>query len=192
MAVAPGATTGCDGSSFVMRLGWLRAVVPWSRHSYYGASMAGSVARLPGSTNGDDGVPPADVYRIAVEEYRFQAQHNWSRTQYLLGFNVAILAAGAAVAARPGPAAALVFLLGVVAAALSAVVVRTQHDYYRAARERVRRVENAVGVPSGQRLDTTATLGGRKRLVSVNQVVYLLLGAMAVGDTAGGVLVLLR
>ncbi|MEJ7741251.1 MAG: hypothetical protein WKF73_01150 [Nocardioidaceae bacterium] len=49
-----------------------------------------------------------------MEEYRFQAQYNWSRTQYLLGFNVAILVAGTVVAARPGRGAALVFLLGAI------------------------------------------------------------------------------
>jgi hypothetical protein len=48
--------------------------------------MAGTVARLPSNSQNGDGIPPADLYRIAVEEYRFQAKYNWSRTQYLLAF----------------------------------------------------------------------------------------------------------
>lgn len=97
--------------------------------------MAGSVARLPNGSRGNgDGVPPFEVYRMAVDEYRFQAQYNWSRTQYLLGLNVAVLAAATAVAATPGKGAVLVFAFGVVASILSALDVRTQHDYYRAAR----------------------------------------------------------
>ena len=36
------------------------------------------------------------LYEIAVEEYRFQVQLNWNRAQYLLGFNTAVIAAGAA------------------------------------------------------------------------------------------------
>ena len=147
--------------------------------------MAGSVARLPHEpTNGDD-LPPADLYKVSVEEYRFQAQFNWSRTQYLLGFNAVILTAAAAVASRPGQSAALVFVLGAAASLLSMAVVRTQHDYYRAARDRMRRVEEALGIPEDRRIDTTATLGERPRTVSVNQVVYLLLASMAVADLVG-------
>ncbi len=152
--------------------------------------MAGSVAPWPHEpTNGGD-LPPTDLYKLAVEEYRFQAQFNWSRTQYLLAFNAAILTAAAAVASRPGRSAALVFLLGVVAAVLSVTVVRTQHDYYRAARDRMRRLEEALGVAPDQRTDTTSTLGGRRRTLSVNQVVYLLLVAMAIANAVGSLIVL--
>lgn len=155
--------------------------------------MAGSVSRLPGGTPDDGGgVPPADVYKVAVDEYRFQAQYNWSRTQYMLVFNTGILAAATAVASRSGHSAALVFLLGVVVASVSVLVVRTQHDYYRAARDRMRRVEVAVGIPADQRTDSTSTLGGRRRTASVNQLVYLLLGAVALANGVGAVLIVLR
>lgn len=145
-----------------------------------------------GPTNGDDGIPPADVYKVSVEEYRFQAQYNWSRTQYLLIFNTAILAAASALSAQPGRGAALIFVLGVVAAVLSFFVVGAQHDYYRAARERMKRVEAAYGVPPDQRIDTTSTLGNRRRTISVNQVVYLLLTALGFAHATGAVAILLR
>ena len=153
--------------------------------------MAGSVARLPNESrgNGGDGVPPADVYKVAVEEYRFQAQYNWSRTQYLLALNAAILAASTAVASRPGHSAALVFALGIVTAALSSLVVRVQHDYYRAARDRMRRIEQAVAIPDDQRMDTTSTLGERRRFISVTQVVHLIFAAILVADVIGVVLI---
>lgn len=137
-------------------------------------------------------MPPGELYKVAVEEYRFQAQFNWSRTQYLLALNAAILTAAAAVASRPGHSAALIFLLGMVASVLSAVVVRTQHDYYRAARDHLRRVEEELAIPHSQRLDTTSALGGRSRLVSVNQVVYLLLFSLAVADAVGFAIVAAR
>ncbi len=127
---------------------------------------------------------------MSVEEYRFQAQFNWSRTQYLLAFNAAILTAASAVASRPGRSAAFVFILGAVAAMLSALAVRTQHGYYRAARDRMRRVEEALGVPFEQRIDTTSTLGHRRRAASVNQVVYLLLGGMTAADLVGCAVIL--
>jgi hypothetical protein len=147
--------------------------------------MAGSVAHLPHDPKNGDGLPPADLYKLSVEEYRFQAQFNWSRTQYLLAFNAAILTAAAAVASQPGRSAALVFVLGVAAALLSITAVRTQHGYYRAARDRMCRVEKAIGVPEDHRTDTTATLGKRSRAVSVNQIVYLLLASMAIANVVG-------
>jgi hypothetical protein len=153
--------------------------------------MAGSIAHLPPQPGGNGGLPPEEIYKTAVEEYRFQARYNWSRTQYLLGLNVAILAAGTAVATRPrGESASLVFILGIATAGLSFFVMRTQHDYYRAARNHMQRVEDDFGIPVNQRLDTTSTMGRRRRTLSVNQLVYFLLAAIALSEAVGVVLVL--
>ena len=154
--------------------------------------MAGNVAHLPSTPDGGDGVPPADLYKVAVEEYRFQAQYNWSRTQYLLAFNAGILAVAVGLAGQQGRLAALTFGLGLVAAVLSMFVVTVQHGYYRAARDHLRRVEERLGVPRDEKLDTTARLGGRSRKISVNLVVYLLLAAVAVADALGIAITLLR
>lgn len=174
--------------------GWSFA---WRRDSATVPGMGSPVTRQGGegdeaATSNNDGQPrisESDLYRSAVDEYRFQAQFNWSRTQYLLAFNTGILAAAAAVASRPGRSAALVFLLGTIAASLSLSVVRTQHDYYRAARDRMRRIEAAAGLTE-HGIDTTSTLGGRRRLLSVNQVVYLLLSSLVVANLVGALLVL--
>jgi hypothetical protein len=72
------------------------------------------------------------------------------------------------------------------------MVVGTQHDYCRAARDRMRRVETGLELPPEQRIDTTSTMGGRRRTVSVNQVVYLLLAFIAVADVIGIFLIILR
>lgn len=133
-------------------------------------------------------IPPADTYRIAVDEYRFQAQFNWARTQYLLAFNAAILAAAAGLSASAKTLASLVFGLGAFAAVLSIAVIWTQHGYYRQARDHLRRVEAALGVLGDLRIDTTPQLGQRSRLVSVTQVIYLLLAAIAAANIVGLVL----
>lgn len=152
--------------------------------------MTGSVSRIPnGTSDSGEPVPPADMYKVAVEEYRFQAQYNWSRTQYMLVFNTGIVAAATAVASRPGRGASLVYVLGFVSACLSLLIVRTQHDYYRAARDRMRRVESALNIPPDQRTDSTSTLGGRRRTASVTQLVYLLLTAVAAADVVGASLI---
>jgi hypothetical protein len=149
--------------------------------------MAGNVARLPSnSRGGDDGIAPADLYRIAVEEYRFQAQYNWSRTQYLLAFNAAILVVAVGLGSQAVPLDGLAFVLGFAASVLTVLVVRVQHGYYRAARDHMRRIEEDLSLDQRQRLDTTSTLGGRRsRVASVNQVVYLLLGILAAANLYG-------
>ena len=148
--------------------------------------MAGNVTRLPSnSRGGDDGITPADLYRIAVEEYRFQAQYNWSRTQYLLAFNAGILVVAVGLGSRAVPLDVLAFVLGFAASVLTVLVVRVQHGYYRAARDHMRRIEEDLSLDQRQRLDTTSALGGRRRVASVNQVVYLLLGALAAANLYG-------
>lgn len=80
--------------------------------------------------------------------------------------------------------------LGAFAALLSSIVHRTQHEYYRAARDRLRRVETLFDVPSEARVDTTGALGGRRVRLKVTVVVHLLLAAMLVAQVVGAVAVL--
>jgi hypothetical protein len=170
-----------------------RAVTSYPLDTGRSGSLRAMGASPMPRNNSSGPVPPEDVYRVAVEEYRFQATYNWTRTQYLLSLNVAVLVAAAAVASQDeGRGAGLIFLFGIAAAVLSSQVVRQQHDYYRAARDRMRRAEADLAVPASLRMDTTSTLGGRKRALSVNQLVYLLLGALAVSDVVGALLMLAR
>jgi len=140
--------------------------------------------------------PPGDtrtleIYKSAIDEYRFQTQLNWSRTQYLLALNVGILVAGAAIAANDRMAPALVFALGVIAGPMSILALRTQHEYYRAARSRMRRLEDALGLAADQRVDTTATMAGRRHpRASVTAVTELLIAAIIAADIAGIIITL--
>lgn len=138
------------------------------------------MSKLRPDGDSDDPLPPIDLYRLAVEEYRFQAEFNWKRTQYLLAFNAAILAAGLAVAGRFGGFAVPVFGLGIVACVLASLILRQQHSYYRAARTRMTRIEERWNIPDP--VDTTATLGQRKRSYSVTGLIHVLLAAIAIAD----------
>lgn len=149
-----------------------------------------TVSSFRGNSDGEDGdIPPLELYKNAVDEYRFQVQFNWTRVQYLLIFNAAVLAAAVALSARPGFGAAVVYGLGAVAAGLSSVVTITQHGYYKAARNRVKRLEVLYKVPETARIDTTGNFGGRRVTIKVTTVVNLLLWAIAIGDVIGGILV---
>lgn len=87
---------------------------------------------------------------VHLAEYRFQVDLNWRRTQHLLALNSAMLAAGVGLLRLspedPLPLAGVVFLAGLVLALLGRLVVETQHDYYRAAREGLERVEAKLGL----------------------------------------------
>lgn len=126
-----------------------------------------------------------ELYKMSVEEYRFQAQFNWTRTQAWLVFNTAILAAGIALL-KLTPFAAVVFAIGALAAVLSIRAVEVMHGYYRQARDRVRRFETSLDLPVGQRFDTTPGQQGRRSSrINVTAVSYLVLSAVACADVLG-------
>lgn len=74
-----------------------------------------------------------DLYKVAVDEYRFQVTLNWQRTQYYLALNAAFLAAGIgllqAVKASLNVLVALVFFSGLAACILSILAGEVQHSY---------------------------------------------------------------
>ena len=147
--------------------------------------MPANVTRLHNGTPGDgDDLPPGERYKLAVEEYRFQAQFNWSRTQYLFALNALVLAAGAGLVVPIGQFAIVIFSVGMCTALATIAVVKVQHGYYRNARDRMRSIERQV-VPQDERINTTTSMGGRARKVSVNQVIYGLLVVIALANIAG-------
>lgn len=110
---------------------------------------------------------------VHLAEYRFQVDLNWRRTQHLLALNSAMLAAGVGLLRLSPddalPLAGVVFLAGLVLAVLGWLVVQTQHDYYRAAREGLERVEGLLDLRElGVR--TTPAMGSvyRRRITVTN------------------------
>jgi hypothetical protein len=77
-----------------------------------------------------------DLYRIAVDEYRFQVKLNWDRTAYLITLNSGLIAVATGLL-KVGSAAVLdifvagVFLVGAVVSAVSIKNILTGHRYYR-------------------------------------------------------------
>lgn len=118
---------------------------------------------------------------VHLAEYRFQVDLNWRRTQHLLALNSAMLAAGVGLLRLSPddalPLAGVVFFAGLILAALGRLVVETQHDYYRAAREGLERVEGLIGLGE-LGIQTTPGMGSvfRRRTT----VTRALLGVFAV------------
>jgi hypothetical protein len=79
-----------------------------------------------------------EQYRKAVEEYRFQVDLNWRRSEYFFVLNIGVLLAATTLLASqdvPRGLVALVFGLGTLLAALSILANNTQSGYYHAARD---------------------------------------------------------
>jgi hypothetical protein len=161
-----------------------------------------TVERMTEPTDHQPGAPPVqarpellDLYKVAVDEYHFQATFNWSRAQYWMVFNSGILIAGTALLTVPGRSVypVVVFLVGAVASLLSMRAVQVAHSrYYRAARGRVKRFEELLSIPNDLQFDTTTGFTGRQRpKVNVSAVTYLLLTVLAVADITGAVAALL-
>jgi|HubBroStandDraft_4_1064222.scaffolds.fasta_scaffold15961_3 hypothetical protein len=131
------------------------------------------------------------LYEIAVEEYRFQVQLNWNRAQYLLGFNTAVIAAGAALiklnsSKKADPLIAGIFVVGLVAALMSMSATYMQHGYYRAARDHMRLLANQLELGEAAVTTTPGMRGALpRRLGKMQTILYMLFAVVAVINFIG-------
>jgi hypothetical protein len=103
------------------------------------------------------GEPQADIarsellelYRVVVDEYRFQVKLNWDRTQYYFIFNTAMMTAGGTLLATLKGWGAVVsmfiFVLGCTSAVLGRHAVIKGHEYYRRIVYRKTLIEDLLG-----------------------------------------------
>lgn len=76
------------------------------------------------------------LYKIALEEYRFQVRLNWDRTTYHLTLCSGLLAVAAGLV-KLGPTAAVdlgiaaIFFIGMCVSAIGVKTIRKGHEYYR-------------------------------------------------------------
>lgn len=139
-----------------------------------------------------------DLYKVSVDEYRFQVNLNWDRSKYFLVFNTAVIAVGTGLVnvghRLATPLLVGIFAVGLAAAALSAIAVTLQHNYYRSTRNRMLAIAaelevEAWGVAStpGARDERTTFIA---RIGKVQNILYTLLFVVAVVDLLGMIYVL--
>ena len=134
-----------------------------------------------------------DLYKIAVEEYRFQVQLNWDRAKYLLAFNTAIIGVGTGLLKISGKSAdALLiglFAVGFVSALLSIGATIVQHNYYRMTRDAVSRIGQELEVGDRGVATTPGARGGRGtwilKISRIQNILYILLTLIAAVNIAG-------
>lgn len=129
------------------------------------------------------------IYGIAVDEYRFQVNLNWLRTQYYLVFNVGIVAlATTLVRFITGGLqlfVATLYIVGFVCCLLCLAATRSQEEYYHAARDHIAVVEKRLGL-TDLRLGTTPGMTGLvRRFGKVKTFNRVLLWLIAVLNIVG-------
>jgi hypothetical protein len=148
----------------------------------------------------DDGDPTPEldlleIYKVHVEEYRYQVRLNWERSRYFLGLIALLLSAGVGLLRIAGegarPLTALVFLSGCAISWLSVQILATQTDYYRSAREGMALAAQRLELGE-LALRTTPTMGGAlTRRWRVNQAIGVVLATLGIVNLVGLVYVLL-
>lgn len=127
-------------------------------------------------------------YDRALDEYRFQVDLNWRRSEYFFVLNVGVLIAAATMFSSedvPRALVAVLFLIGALLALLSSLANEAQHSYYRAARALKSKLEKQLGLED-LALATTPGMGSSfKRLGRVRTFLKIMLVAIAIVDLGG-------
>lgn len=91
-----------------------------------------------------------ELYKLALEDYRFQVQLNWGRSQYFLVLNLTVTSIATGIMRLPGGEfgilGAVIYFLGALFCAFSIVALQTQRKYYISAREQKKRFEKDLGL----------------------------------------------
>lgn len=138
------------------------------------------------------------LYKLAVEEYRYEVTLGWERQKLFIGTNVALLGVLAGLGSRHPVLVPLALVVGAVVSLLGAFVVLRTHTYYRSARAHFQALEAQLGLDrAGLGLATTPGMSEglaerpvlpRLRVVTASVAVLVLLAAL---DLLAAVLVAL-
>jgi hypothetical protein len=102
-----------------------------------------------------EGSPPTppllDLYKIAIDEYRFEVKLGWDRTMYYLVFNSAIISVGTGLLKSDNPPVAYLFVggifgLGLITSLIGYSAIRKGHAYYRRTIVKKTLLEDALGL----------------------------------------------
>jgi hypothetical protein len=127
-----------------------------------------------------------ELYKVAVEEYRFQVKLNAERSRDYLVLNSAIIAAAISLSGQHAALlAGAVFAAGLCVALLAGLGIHTQHNYYRETRDTKKLLERRLGI-SGLVVKTTPSAGSsRWRFGSVTRFNYIIIGMLCLVDLIG-------
>lgn len=134
-----------------------------------------------------------ELYKIAVEEYRFQVTLNWNRTQYYFVLNVGIIGIATGILKLSDNEGDWLiggmYLAGLLCCIFSMLASQVQTGYYRTARDHKRKLEDRLGLDDLS-LSTTPGMGSTlRRLGKVTTFNVVLLSALALVNVMGVVVI---
>jgi hypothetical protein len=94
-----------------------------------------------------------DLYKIAIEEYRFEVRLGWDRTTYFLILNSAILSVATGLLKLDNPPIvylfiSLLFAFGLVTSLIGSKSITKAHEYYRRSVVKKTVIEQRLGLTS--------------------------------------------
>jgi hypothetical protein len=129
-----------------------------------------------------------ELYKIAIDEYRFQVALNSKREQYYLATNAAILTVGAGLLRLESNQGlfltACVFLAGLGASVVSTMGMRTQKGYYRATADRMVLLGARLGLGE-LAMRATPRFSTQRRWIRMTTSTTALLAGIGVIDSLG-------
>ncbi len=129
-----------------------------------------------------------EQYSRAIDEYRFQVELNWRRSEYFFVLNVGVLIAAATMFASdkvPSQLVAALFGVGALLATLSFLANDVQHGYYKSARELKRGLEEKLELGEVGLRTTPGQGSGIARLGRVGTFLKIMLVALGLADLVG-------
>jgi hypothetical protein len=95
--------------------------------------------------------PLLDLYKIAIDEYRFEVKLGWDRTMYYLVFNTAIISVGTGLLKLESAPitiifVAAIFFVGFCTSLMAFGASRTGHEYYRRTIVKKTLLEDVLGL----------------------------------------------
>jgi len=101
-----------------------------------------------------DSFPPGnllDLYKIALDEYRFEVRLGWDRTTYFLVLNSAILTVATGLLKLDNPSViyifiAVLYLFGCCTSMVGSMSITKAHEYYRRTVVKKTLIENCLGL----------------------------------------------
>jgi hypothetical protein len=117
-----------------------------------------------------------DLYKIALDEYRFEVRLGWDRTTYFLVLNSAILSVATGLLKLNSPPVvyafiALLFAFGIATSLIGSLSITKAHEYYRRTVVRKTLIEQCLGLNSSPlgmhqslNLATSTTRGQSERM----------------------------
>ncbi len=128
------------------------------------------------------------LYVAAHQDYQFQVNLTWSRTQYCLTLNAGLLSVAAALYKIGAEISVIpiiaVLSAGFIIAIFSILALKAGRSYYEPVNQRLRRLEYRLGIVDyGVR--TTPEQGGRKRVMTVTRSFITLMLGLGLLDLMG-------